>query len=141
MPCEVIQQVNYPGHQQQMPDTLTFADCHWQEIQDNLDELENNDDDDETYHQPNEDDSTNIVDDVLSFDGSKDSGSDDDDDDQHGMGVKPPDAPINQNQDMGLLEDDNDECASTNEEHASMNDDSSHQSIPVDEPPEPIKNM
>ena len=50
VPCEAQNRVNKFGNKQKMPKTLTFADRHGHEIQDNLEEvLERNDEDNETY--------------------------------------------------------------------------------------------
>ena len=58
MPREAQSRVNKFGIKQEMPKTLTFADRHGHEIQDNLEEVgEWNDEDDETYEfQEDEDD-------------------------------------------------------------------------------------
>ena len=90
MPTEVIQHVTQLGHEEGMPDTLTFTDCHWSEIEDHLDEGDD-DDEEESYHpQPLDDDGTDG--DIYRHDDftSDRSNNDDDDDDQHDM---PYDAP------------------------------------------------
>ena len=55
MPREVIQCVNHIGQEQGMPDTLTFADHHGNELEDQLEDI--NDEDDDSYQPP--DDATN----------------------------------------------------------------------------------
>ena len=47
MPSEVIQCINHIGQEQGMPDTLTFADCHGNEIEDDIEDIEH--EDDESY--------------------------------------------------------------------------------------------
>ena len=91
MPMEVIQHVTQLGHEQGMPDPLTFADHHESEIEDHFDEVD--DDDEESYHPPPLDDDE-IDNDIYNHNDFISDGFHDDDDDQHDMPYNAPETNI-----------------------------------------------
>ena len=89
MPREVIHRVSEMGRQQGMPNTLTFADRHGQELEDRLVEVPDDDTSQEAYDPYYDDESYHTGEDDLSYDTSDD-GSDNDDDDDNGQLVPVP---------------------------------------------------
>ena len=81
MPREVIQHVNHIDQEKGRPDTLTFAHCNGNELEDQLEDI--NDKDDDTY-QPPDDAINEYSNNDFSFDDTDTDGSDDDDDDEDG---------------------------------------------------------
>ena len=81
MPREVISRVTELGRQQGMLATLTFADRHGHELEDQLVEVPDDDSSHEEYDPYYDDDSTSTGDDDLSYDTDDDADDDDDDDD------------------------------------------------------------
>ena len=86
MPREVIQRVTEMGRQQGMPATLTFADRHGRELEDQLVEIPDDDATQEAYDPYYDDESTHTGDDDLSYDTDDDG----DDDDNNGHTVPVP---------------------------------------------------
>ena len=81
MPSEVIQCITHIGQEQGMPDSLTFAEQHGNEIEAHIHDI--NHEDDKSYQPP--DDATNEHhNDDFSFDDTNTHDSDDDSDDDYG---------------------------------------------------------
>ena len=65
MPREVIQRVMQIGRDQNIPNTLTFADHCGNELENHYDKVHDNENDDDSNHYNEEDEESN---DKLSFD-------------------------------------------------------------------------
>jgi hypothetical protein len=88
MPREAIDRVSTIGRRQRMPATITYANRHGQEIEDDLDDFDIDDDDDDlSYsHEENSQDDGSVTSDSSDEDNDSDDDDPDDDGDhpQHG---------------------------------------------------------